>query len=182
MEESGLQALLQTKGANADQIAGIRKKVAGQIERIASTASKDTVSKDEQGETHVVVLGISLNVKGTIWPLAVCTVKLVIAAHDATGITWAIAADSAIETLEKLAANVHRLGPAERLVCTAIAEKQRDHKDGVGEQDIEAYFREREPPQFPPVGLGDLLSNLVKENVLIRKDYPETGALYRIAF
>jgi hypothetical protein len=130
--------------------------------------------------------GVSLRITGTIWPLAKCAVKFIIASHDPTGITWAFAADEAMKTLENLQESVHRLDPVERIVCTAVGEKRQQHKDagiasdGASHDDIVAYFKERK--EQTPRSLEKVLAGLVEKKVLASENDAKRGTLYRITF
>ncbi len=179
LQESGLAARL--KGASPDEIARLRQQIADRLEAIAKAAPED-----EEGGTKIVVGRWSIRITGTVWPLAVCLVKLGIAAHDPTGLSWGEAAKDAIELLDKLAAEIHRLDPTERLVCAAIADKRRENKaagvtpDGATRQDIAAFFTHREE-QTPPT-LDDILKKLAEKKILAAETDAKRGVLYRVTF
>src|SRR5262249_24559340 len=134
----------------------------------------------------IVVKGWSIPITGTVWPLVVAAVKLGVAAHDPSGITWTVAADQAIDALTKLAELIHKLDPTERLVFAPIAESPHEHKkahvapDGASCADIGAWFDKSE--RVKPSNLDAVVDGLVENHVLKKTNDPARGALYTLAF
>src|SRR4051812_11117602 len=108
MQKSGLEEWLKATNANPDEIAGVRQRIATKFKEIAKVAPAE-----ERGTPKIVLGRLSLHVTGSVWPLAKCAVKFIVAYHDPTGITWGFAADQAMETLEKLRESVSLLDSVE---------------------------------------------------------------------
>jgi hypothetical protein len=182
LKEAGVTDKLP--GADDPELAALDGRIAGQCEVIAKITKRAGV--EEQGGTRIVVRGWSFRISGTVWPLIVCTVKVVIAAHDPTGLSWKDALEEAVEAIGDLASVIHRLDPAQQLVCTAIAGKQAEHKlakikpDGATVQDMRDYYTTNKLQA--PVTLDGVIKALVDKKVLARSDDPVRGAFYHITF
>jgi hypothetical protein len=146
---------------------------------------KQAPGEIDSGGAKTVIFGTSVNFGGTIWPLLSCGVAFLLAPLDPTGLTWGAAGGAVWTAIDKLRDVVVKLDPAQRVVCRAIIEvaadkKARNTEPEASEQDLVAYFKQRD--EIVPVGLGKLLAGLVEKEVLSENHYPATGTYYRVVF
>lgn len=163
------------------QLADLQSKFEETLAAIATNAQPQ-----EHGETKTVVGGWSIRIGGTLWPLVIFVVKLGVAAHDPTGLSWKGTIASALNFLNDFAKVVHQLNSAEQLICAAIAQVCAGHRaakvspTGASRQEIVDALEKN--GQQAPIKLDNALKFLVEKGVTAREDDASRGALYRVTF
>jgi hypothetical protein len=179
------QLLRDAEAPDAQRIAGpdnadeFRRQLAERLKAIGKSAPQV-----ESGGAKVVVAGTSVPISSTAWSLTVCVVAIAAASLDPSGLTYGAASGAIIAAVDKLRDVIHRLDPAEQVVCQAVMEIAKDNKANGNEpeaslDEIKAHFKKRD--EEIPVELDDIMSDLVKKSVLTRR-HLIAGSYYRVTF
>lgn len=164
-----------------DQADEFHRRMLEQLEIIGETKKE----ADSGGARVALPSGNHLRVGGTVWPLLTCAVAFVLAPLDPSGLTYAAAGGAVVNALKELAKVFHKLDPAQRVVCRAVLEVARAKKKAGKEpeasvDELESHFKANK--QVVPIKLSNLITDLVKLDVLKGTNYPDAGTFYRVTF
>jgi hypothetical protein len=186
-EREFIRRLIADSGISQDLISrSTDAELAPVMTVIADTA--DHLPSEEQGGVRTIFAGRSVSVGEVGWKLLTSMTAFGISMLDPTHLTTVIALKEGLDLLKELRPLLKKLDVAEMIVCTAIMNvtTEKKHKTlmvgppGANKVEIESYFAAR--GEMTPVGLDDILKELLQDKVIVAQHDPLAGSFYSIEF